>query len=216
MNFFFHAPLLFIAASAAIGWQSFRPRFPLAVRLFSAAWTLWFLLDAAGHVMAFFGLRNLWLYNLLYVAYFPAVAYAYQHELTNPKIRAAITVFYPLFFLFAGVNTFFVQGLHDLQTATVVAGGTFLIFLSASFFRQLYQSEDNEKITREPFFWFSCGLIICYGGTVPFIGMLNYLVRHFPRFARFYYVYFYDPFFIVLSLLTATGFLCRKLFPKSR
>jgi hypothetical protein len=106
-------------------------------------------------------------------------------------------------------------GISDLQTGVIVAGSVYMVFLAASYFRQLYHSEESEPITRDPWFWFSFGFLIHFGGTVPFLGMLNYLWRHYPEYTRFYYTYFSNTFTVLLNLLIIAGFLCRINYQKS-
>ena len=98
----------------------------------------------------------------------------------------------------------------------IVGGGIFMIFLVAAYFRQLYLSEETESITRDPWFWFSFGFLIHFGGTVPFLGMLNFLWQHYKVFTSFYYIYFSNSFTLMLNLLIITGFLCRRNYQRSR
>ena len=213
MDYQFHVPIVVIGLSAMVSWRSHFYQFPPAVKLFSLVWTFWFIMDAVGHVLAY-SMQNHWLYNLLYIIYFPALMYTYQKQFTHGGLQRIIFWLYPVFFFFVVLNTFLIQGFHQHQTLTFVVGGSFIIFLSAAYFWYLYTSENNEKITRDPFFWFSFGLLVCYSGTVPFLGMLNYLWNRNPDFTRFYYQYVSNLFYILLSILIAIGFLCRKNFQK--
>jgi len=109
-----------------------------------------------------------------------------------------------------------VSGVTRLQTVMLVTGSLFMIFLSASYFRQLYLSEENEMVNRDPWFWFSFGFILYFGCTVPFLGMFNYLWANYKEFTNFYYLFFCNSFAILLNVLIIIGILCRKNFQKSR
>ena len=76
-------------------------------------------------------------------------------------------------------------------------------------------SPDNDKVTRDPFFWVSFALVVYFGCTVPFYGMFNYLETYHYEFTVFYHTYISNTFSIVLNVLIMTAFLCRKRFPKS-
>jgi hypothetical protein len=96
----------------------------------------------------------------------------------------------------------------------VVVGGSFVMILALAYFWELLVSTENESITRDPFFWFSFGLIVFYGGTIPFMGMLNYLSERFYDFTVLYQLYIFNGFIIFLNSLILVGFLCRKTFQK--
>lgn len=214
MNFFFHAPAFFISCSVVISWRSFYAGWPHHLRAFSAVWTCWCVLDIVGHLLSGQG-NNAWLYNLLYLIYFPGIAYCYLLVLDEAMIRKMIVGFLFVFPVFVIINSFFGQGMKGLQTLTYTLGGSFTIFLTAAYFRQLYQSDSNASITGDPYFWFSSGLLLCYAANTPFLGMLNYLWKQEPIFTRKYYYYVFNTFYILLSILTTAGFLCRKNLQKS-
>ncbi|MBX2957749.1 MAG: hypothetical protein KF846_16410 [Cyclobacteriaceae bacterium] len=104
--------------------------------------------------------------------------------------------------------------MNRFQTLSYVAGGVFIIFLSGAYFWQLLISSENDKITRDPFFWLSFALIVYFGTKVPFYGMFNYLERDFYDFTVFYHTYISNSFTIFLNVLVSIAFLCRKNYPK--
>lgn len=202
-------PLVFIITATISSWRSFRLDFPPALKLFSVAWTLVLLVEIAGHIMGFFNIHNQWMYNIFFALWFLTLALSYRQQIVNPVIRKIITGFciiLPLMFL---GNIFFLQGIRNLQTLFFVAGGSFMIFLAIAYFRQLYLSEDNEKVTRDPFFWFTIGLLIYFGGNVPYLGMYNYLNKTLPDFSIVYGRYISNAFIILLNCFVTVGFLCR-------
>jgi hypothetical protein len=172
------------------------------------------LTEIVGHFLQSRGIRNHWLYNLFNPCFYILLAIIYRRVIENPSAKKVIGFFYVVFPLFILANSFFIQGIDSLQTLTIVIGGSFIIVLSCTYFWQLYQSESTETISRDPFFWFSFGFILYFGGTLPYLGMLNYLWKLSEEFTRFYFVYFYNVFSIVLNLLVTIGFLCRRSYPK--
>ena len=214
-EFFLAFPLLIVGLAAVTSLISFRYNYPDVLKKMSVLWLLNFGVDFAGHITKHFGIQNHWIYNIYSWIMYIALAYLYDQKIENNYVHFIIRWFYILFPLMIVAESIFF-GIKDLQTVIIVIGGIFIIFLSACYFRQLYLSEENEMITRDPWFWFSFGFIIHFGGTVPFLGMLNYLWSHYREFTNFYYLYFSNSFTILLNLLIITGFLCRRNYQKSR
>jgi len=208
-------PLTVVGLAAATSLISFRYPHLKALRPLSILWVFNFCADLAGYITRSMGIRNLWIYNIDFWMLYIVLAWLYREQIRSRRIGAAIRIFYFLFpvLIIADCALF---GINDLQTVIIVAGGAFIVFLAAAYFRQLYISDDNERITRDPWFWFSFGFIIQFGGTLPFLGMLNYLWQHYPQFTRFYYLYFSNTFTILLNVLIIAGFLCRRSYQKLR
>lgn len=208
-------PITVVGLAAATSLISFRYDYPIALRQLSILWVFNFFADLAGYITRALDIRNLWIYNIDFWVLYMGLAWLYRQQIISRRISAAAGIFCILFPLLV-VADVIVFGINDLQTVIIVAGGAFIVFLAAAYFRQLYISEDTERITRDPWFWFSFGFLIQFGGTLPFLGMLNYLWHHYPRFTRFYYLYFSNMFTILLNLLIIAGFLCRRDYQKSR
>jgi len=208
-------PLFVVGLAAAVSLISFRYDYPAPFKKLSVLWVFNFCVDLTGHIYKHLGLKNHWLYNIYFWMLYLSLAYLYYYQIQGRYIRGSIRWFlmlFPLLILTVSV----LSGIDDLQTIIIVVGGIFMIFLAASYFRQLYTSEENERISRDPWFWFSFGFLIHFGGTVPFLGMLNYLWARYPAFTNFYYLYFSNSFTILLNILIIVGFLCRTTYRKSR
>ncbi len=207
-------PLIFIAACTIVSWRSFRLNFPGQLKLLSIAWTIMFLVEITGHITGYFNIRNQWLYNALFFCWYPLLAMSFYYQFTNPVIRKTITGFCILFPILFLIKVLFFRDNYGLQTLIFVIGGSYIILLSILYFRQLYLSEDNEQITRDPYFWFSAGFLLYFGGNVPFLGMYNYLDANYPGFLRFWGLYFSNAFIILLNIFVTVGFLCRTIYRK--
>jgi len=203
-------PLIVAGLAAGISTISFYYRYPIALRKLSLLWIFdLFFIDLAGHLMKGSGIKNHWLYNFYFWIFYLGLAYLYREQILSKRIRLSILYFYVLFLLLAVSESVF-KGITTLHTTGIVVGGAFMIFLTVAYFRQLYLSEENEMITRDPWFWFSFGFLVYFGGTIPFLGMLNYMWGKYPVFAKFYYLYVSNSFAILMNVLVAAGFLCRK------
>jgi hypothetical protein len=119
-----------------------------------------------------------------------------------------IVGFFFLFPLFVLINTIWFQGFFTWQTYSYVFGGIFIILLSVGYLWQLYLSEETKSIFRDSVFWFVLAWIIYFGITVPYFGMLNYLLKNFPSLALNYYLLVIDVVDCLRNILITAGFLC--------
>jgi hypothetical protein len=206
-------PLAFIGCAALASTRAliFVENEPL--RILAKTWWIMFMVEIVGHYTRGES-SNYWLYNVFHFVYYPLLASIYGHILKSEKIRHAISVFYVAFIMFALCNSVFIQGIRPLQTLTLVFGGCFISLLGVLYFWQLFISDDNDSITRDPFFWLSFGLVLYFGGTVPFLGMFNYLHKNFPDFTAFYFTYISNAFSIILNIIIIISFLCRISYPR--
>lgn len=207
-------PLFFEGVAVLFSLRAFIYNFPTPLKTLSKIWIAMFLVEMLGHTLKH-SEENYWLYNIFHIPFYFYLAYIYFEILESQTIRTAIQIFYFVFIVFAVFNTIFFQGLFTFQTLTIVFGGCFVSFLAGSYFSQMINSSDNQLITRDPFFWVSFGLAVYFGGTVPFLGMFNYLLRNYPDFHSFYFEYIYYSFSIFLNIIISIAFLCRVSYQKS-
>jgi hypothetical protein len=207
-------PFVIVGFAAAVSLISFIRHYSSPLKKLSLLWVLNFAVDVAGFIIRARGENNLWLYNMYFWIMYLVLAHLYGTQISNSGIQQSIRWFYGLFPVLVTVQLL-IGGIMQLQSLVIVVGGVFIIFLVAAYLRQLYVSEDTKPITRDPWFWFSFGFLIYFGGTVPFFGMLNFLWAHYKGFTTFYYLYFCNSFTVLLNLLLITGFLCRRNYQKS-
>jgi hypothetical protein len=210
-------PLIFIGVATISGWWIVGKKKAIyPVKLFAIVWTVTFLVELAGHITRQMAITNQSLYNGFNFFLYIGLAFSFKHQLKNPAISRLIEIYSICFVVFGIINTAFIQGWKNLQTLSIVLGGGFIFFLACAYFWQLYKSEETEKITHDPYFWFSFGLMAYLGGTIPFLGMLNYLWDNFKEFTQFYFLYVSNGFIIFLNILVTIGFLCRRNYPRLR
>lgn len=202
-----------VGLTAMVSLRVYFIRAPVPLKRLSHLWLLWFAIELVG---LFMPESNVWLYNLFLFFYFFYVARIYFEILEAEWLRVVIQVFYGAFIVFTLINSLFIQGLHDLQTLTYVAGGVFVIFLAGAYFWQLLISIDNQWITRDPFFWLSFALLVSLGGSVPFWAMFNYLEENHYQITVLYHRYISNGFTIFLNVLVIIAFLCRKNYPNPK
>lgn len=205
--------LSFIGLAALVSTRALFTNASPPLKILSRLWLAMFGVEVVGHFTRQEE-ENYWLYNCFHFFFYPWLANIFSYVIENRKVQTSITAFYWVFILFVVCNTLFIQGFRAWQTLTHVVGGCFIIFLGGAYFIQLLNSMDNERITADSFFWLSFGLVLYFGGSVPFLGMFNYLKNNFFDFTSFYFTYVYNMFSIVLNLLIIRAFLCRMSYPK--
>lgn len=206
--------LCVFGAAAIVSLFSFRHAHLVGLRKLSLLWITLFLLDLVGYSMREMNLSNHWLYNIYNWIFYTAVVFLYYHQLQSPIVKTIIKIFMIVFPLFILIDSLFIEDIFRLQGLVIVLGGNFIIFAAAAYLQQLYKSNDTERITRDPWFWFSVAFIIYFAAAVPYLGMFNYLWDRYPDFAGMYFYYIYISFTLVLHILMIKGFLCRLNYQK--
>ncbi len=181
----------------------------LSYRVLALFILFYILLDTAGSIMAaFYKMNNLFYYNIVYDIQVIIISYFFYHQLSSHFIKKVILCFLFTFLIFALINTIWLQGFFTWQTYSYVLGGSFIILLSVAYLWQLYISEETQSIFKDPVFWFSLAWILYFGITVPYFGMLNYLLKNFPSLALNYYLLVIDITDCLRNILLTIGFLC--------
>lgn len=207
--------LCVFGAAAIVSLRSFTRDFPQELKMLSVLWVVLFIIDVVGHIMREKNIHNHWLYNIFGWLFYLPLAGLYYRVMESLFVRKLIKIFAVVFTLLIIADSIFLEGVKQLQSIIIVCGGAAITFMAAAYVRQLYISESNEKISRDPWFWFSVAFIVYFGASVPYLGMFNYLWEHYQDFAAVYYFYINISFTILLHLLIITGFLCRTNYRKS-
>jgi hypothetical protein len=208
-------PLFILLITTLAGVRIYFINAPLALKLLFQLCLVLLAVDSIGiYVRDVLQDDNKWLYNLYFICCFLYLAYIYMQVIEHEGVRVSIQIFFGVFIVFALLNSLFLQGLHAVQSFTFVFGGIFTIYLAVAYFWQLLVSPENDKIMLDPIFWMSFGLIVYYGGNVPFYGMFNYLEKNFYDFTVFYLLYISNGFATFLYIMFLMAFICRKSYPK--
>jgi hypothetical protein len=206
--------LCIFGVAAITSLRSFRKNFPADLKWLSILWVVLFMIDVGGSILKIENIHNLWVYNIFGWLFYLPLALLYAEKIDHSFIRKCVRIFAILFSIVIIADTLFIEGFHQLQSLVIVIGGTAIIILAAAYLRQLYLSDSNERITRDPWFWFSIAFIVYFGASVPYLGMLNYLWQNYTDFAAVYYYYIYITFTMLMHCLIIIGFLCRTNFQK--
>src|SRR5581483_1698659 len=117
-------------------------------------------------------------YNLYYYFRFPFLGYIFQRLYSgNKTITIVIKTFYiltiPLFLL----CLYLYHGITKLHSIYLVGGGLFIVVLCLLHFYNLLKKDDIHNPFKAPFFWIATGLFFYFLGVIPFLGIINFLVK---------------------------------------
>ena len=166
------------------------------------------VLEIVGNVIGFIYYNNHFFFNIIYAIELIAVPCFFRLWLKRPVIKRMVRWYLFIFPLLIVGNTLWVQGFFTLQTYTFVLGGSFIFLLSVAYLGELYSHEDTENIFRNPVFWYSLAFLIYFAVSVPYFGMLNFLITNYLSFATLYYELIYEPTICLYNILLTIGFLC--------
>lgn len=123
------------------------------------------------------GLGKYGLYNLFTAVEFIFYGFVFFINLENKYFKQIVLFFLPFFTIAALLNLLFIQGLNKTFNSYTLVFGSFFIVIFCCFY--FYESVSTDKIdlrlSRQPFFWISSGLLIFYLGSVIINALFQYL-----------------------------------------
>ncbi len=128
-------------------------------------------------------------YNLYYYFRFPFLGLIFYRLLYPNKFF----VWFIVSFFILTVVLFFIclrlyGGLYKLHTIYLLSGGIFVIALCLLYLLSLLRSDEVINPLQTPFFWTSTGLLFYFLAVLPFLGVLNFLVKKDIIFASQYLI----------------------------
>jgi len=205
--------LAFITSLAALYRASERPAH---LRLFSVLLGLTFVVECFAALL-FKPLHwgsNVPLYNSFMLVEFMAYAWYYHMILKTGWARQLARLFLFLFPPFWAWVVFWVFGILHWNSYVVVAGSVFTIFVSAAYYYEIFTRQADINLLDTPEFWIATGLLIFYACNLPYIGMLNYLVKNYMPLAKTFLVILKILNILMYSIFTY-AFICRIPIKKS-
>ena len=188
----------------------FRRHLPSSYRWFVVFIILVSVIETVANYLAFKLIKNHFLFNVIFALELTFIPLFFKCWLRQPAIKKLITGYLFIFLTLVFANTIWFQGFYTMQTYTYALGGSFVLFLSFVYLRELYIDEETQNIFRNPLFWFSIAFLIHFAVNIPYFGMLNYLVKNQLKFATKYYLLIMDGAICLYNILLTVGFLCMK------
>jgi hypothetical protein len=209
MALFYYIGLAVIAIAFLSSLVSFGLDYASHLKLFSFILGCTVLNELGAFVIPkYFHGSNVPWYNILMGIEFWLYAFYFGKILHRRWIQQVIKSFlfgFPIFWL---IVVFWVFGIKSWNSYVAIAGSLFTVFLAVMFCYQLFTQRELVRLTVSSEFWIAVGLFIFYSCNLPYIGMLNYLVKN--------YLILAQKLLIVLQILNIAmystftyAFLCR-------
>jgi hypothetical protein len=207
--------LLFVWVSAGAAIAMYKRQWPFHFRVFAIFIVVYAIMDTLGNILAFNDVVNHYYYNILHTTVFIVVPYFFYRQLQSDVLKKAIRLYFVVFPLFVLMDIFLLQDFFRLLTYSYVVGGSMIMILSIGYLWQLYTREEILNIFRDAVFWFSLAYLFFFAVSVPYFGMLNYLLENHPEFTELYYRFIFDGAICLHNVFITVGFLCMKTTAKS-
>jgi hypothetical protein len=142
-----------------------------------------FLAVPASHYFHFRNNNNP-IYNIYIL--FEGCMYAYYYKLTIPVkwFQNSVLVFLFIFPLAWLITTFFVFGFTHWNSYMAVGESFFVVCFSGVYYYQLFTSENLVKLLTHPEFWIATAMILFYTCNLPYLGMLDYLLKNYTALSK--------------------------------
>ena len=127
-------------------------------------------------------------YNFYYYFRYPVLACMFLYLFTDKFQRIFIYIFFLLSFFLLFFNFFYYYKSDELHTNYQLAGGFFIIILCLFYFYNIIRMSNMENPLKTKFFWVATGFFFFFLGTLPFFGILRFLVKKDILFAEEYLV----------------------------
>jgi hypothetical protein len=119
------------------------------------------------------------LFNIFTAAEFVFYSLIFRYHLSNRLLRSIIIILIPTYLLLFILNVSFLQGLSSsFHSYTFLLGSFFMVVYSCFFlYESILPESINIRLSHQPFFWISIGLLIFYLGSVIINALVEYLTK---------------------------------------
>ncbi|MGZ5135217.1 MAG: hypothetical protein ACXWCG_08705, partial [Flavitalea sp.] len=124
--------------------------------------------------------NDYWIYNIATIIEFGFYFYIFHRTITSVQLQKVIIWFSFLYFPFAIINVFLIQGIDHFHTNSFLVGSVFLIFLAGAYLRQLLINIEMYNPLRESMFWITTGVLFFYIGSFFYLGFFEYIQQFYP------------------------------------
>ena len=148
--------------------------------------------------------NNQWLYNAAMPIETGFLAWAAYTYFKSDKRKYLIGLGY-VAFLSAFITEVSINGLNILSNHGYIAESALLLLL---FLLIMYVHFTRERIDwkRAPITWISVGIVLYFGGSIPYLSLMHYLQNNHPKINFFLFYFIIEGLANVRYLLLALGF----------
>lgn len=173
--FNFHIDLKILLIGGIVGLLRLKTYQKKYLKLFPFFLLLILAVELAGQIFHDPKKGNQILYNLFSTSEFLFYSFVFSSIIPNDSICRLIKKTMWVLPSICLVNILFIQGPNTFHTYTYMLGCLVMIFLSITYFFQLFHSSQNFDLLREPPFWISIGILFFYISSFSLIGVLNHI-----------------------------------------
>ena len=179
--------MLPLFVSAVLSCRFLGRKRPAAYRIFSILLLTIFLVELLAYLWKFYFVTfrnwpysqsNLWLYNSFLIPQYLLYMAVYYKALHSNKIRTIILLLAVGYAVFAMVNIFFLQGIHNIESYTLAMADGIVIFMTVAWFNQILREKEIIRLTMHPMVWISVGAFIFHAANLPYILSLDFLIHN--------------------------------------
>ena len=116
-------------------------------------------------------------YNFYYYFRFPIIGWMFLNMFSNQLQKGTVYLFLLFSVILFFVNNFYLYGFYTLHSNYQFSGGIFIIIISLIHFYNILKNTKKKNPLTTPFFWVATGLFFYFLGTLPFFGILNFLLK---------------------------------------
>ena len=151
-----------------------RPEAPFYLKLFPAFLLLTIIIELTGLYLVPHGFLTYKLYNFFTAFEFCFYLFIFSKMIRNTRVTRIISYTIIAYLALALINILFYQK-NTFHSITYSLGCLLIVTCAVYYFLELFQSPTSIRLTKEPSFWITCGLLIYYCCTLPFMGLTGLL-----------------------------------------
>lgn len=169
--------LSFIGVSVLVGLMctkaSSRPSYKLLL--------LFLIITLINETLCYFlkkqGTNTQTFYNLYYYLRFPILGYTFRKIFPCKGFYSKLILAFNYITVILLFVCLYLYGINRLHVIYLMAGGVFIIVLCLLYFLRLVRNDKFTNPFATPLFWASTGFFFYFLGVLPFLGVINFLVK---------------------------------------
>lgn len=126
------------------------------------------------------GFRKFAMYNIFTTIEFLFYSFLFYTHFNKVIYKRIVLFFIPSYILVVALNLIFIQGLNKtFHSYTFLLGSFFIVvFCCCFFYESVLPEQIDQQLSKQPFFWICCGLLIYYLGSVIINALFEYLTSN--------------------------------------
>jgi hypothetical protein len=188
---------------------------PLYLKLFPPFLFLTLISEVLSNWMSIHLGNNTAEYNIYLIFSFSFYLNFFREIVNSRLVKKIILGVMCAFFLLSIINIAYIQKIGDFNSITYSLGCLLIITMAFYYFFEIFQHPKATKLTREPMFWITSGLLFYFSCCFPFIGVNN-IIKNMPAVLVQNLMSILDILSALLYILFTIAFMCRIKFGRKK